>query len=71
MLISFFFPKIDSRFEKIDFFSIIDLSISYDLKPRVLFAEPTSNRSANVPVLSNLSTDPYLDTAVSYVRKPV
>ena len=42
-----------------------------DLKPRVLFAGPTSNGSANVPVLSNLRTDPYLDTAVGYVRKPV
>ena len=44
---------------------------SADLKPRVLFAGPTSNRSASVPVLSNLRTDPYFDTAVSYVRKPV
>ena len=46
---------------------------SVDLKPRVLFAGPTSNGSANVPlpVFSNLRTDPYLDTAVGYVRKPV
>jgi len=44
---------------------------STDLKPQVLFAQQTSNRSANVPVLSNLRTDPYLDTAVGYVRKPV
>jgi len=44
---------------------------SADLKPRVLFAGPTSNESANVPVLSNLKTDPYLNTAVGYVRKPV
>jgi len=36
---------------------------SVDQKPRVLFAGPTSNGSANVPVLSNLRTDPYLDTA--------
>jgi len=41
---------------------------SADLKPRVLFAWPTSNGSANVPVLSNLRTDPYLDNAVGYVR---
>ena len=39
--------------------------------PRVLFADPTSNGSASVPVLGNLRTDPYLDTAVGYVRKPV
>ena len=44
---------------------------SADLKPRVLFAGPTSIRCANVPVLSNLRIDPYLDTAVGYVRKPV
>ena len=44
---------------------------SADLKPRVLFAGPTSNGSANVPVPSNLRNDPYLDTAVGYVRKPV
>jgi len=44
---------------------------STDLKARVLFAGPTSNGSANVPVLSNLRTDPYLNTAVRYVRKPV
>ena len=44
---------------------------SADLKPRVLFAGPTSNGSGNVPVLSNLRTDPYLDTVVGYVRKPV
>ena len=46
---------------------------SADLKPRVLFAGPTSNGSANVSVLSNLRTDPYLETAVGYVglRKPV
>jgi len=41
------------------------------LKPRVLFAGPTSNGSANVPVLSNLRTDPHLDSTVGYVRKPV
>ena len=40
---------------------------SADLKPRVLLARPTSNGSASVPVLSNLRTDPYLDTAVGYV----
>jgi len=34
---------------------------SVDLKPRVLFAGPALNGSANVPVLSNLRTDPYLD----------
>ena len=44
---------------------------SADLKPRVLFAGPTSNRIANVPVPSNLRTDRYLDTAVGYVRKLV
>jgi len=44
---------------------------SADLKPRVLFTGPTSNGSANVPVLNNLKSDPYLDTAVGYVRKPV
>ena len=46
---------------------------SADLRPRVLFARPTSNESANVPFPSNLRTDPYLDTAVGYryVRKPV
>jgi len=40
---------------------------SADLKPRQLFAGPTSNGSANVPVLISLRTDPYLDTAVGYV----
>jgi len=44
---------------------------SADLKPQVLFARPTSNGSANVPVLSNLRIGPYIDTAVGYVRKPV
>jgi len=44
---------------------------SADLKPQVLFAGPTSNGSANVPVPSNLRTYPYLDTAVGYERKPV
>jgi len=44
---------------------------SMDLKPQVLVARPTSIGSANVPVLSNLRTDTYLDTAVGYVRKPV
>jgi len=44
---------------------------SADLQPRVLSAGPTSNGSASVPVLSNLRTDPYLDTAVGYVRKPL
>ena len=42
---------------------------SVDIKPRVLFG--TSNGSATVPVLSSLRTDPYLDTAVGYVREPV
>jgi len=42
-----------------------------DLKRWVLFAGPNSNRSANVPVLTNLRTDPYLDTSVRYVSKPV
>ena len=49
---------------------------SADLKPRVLFAlcttpRPTSNECANAPVFSNRRTDPYLDTAVGYIRKPV
>ena len=49
----------------------LDPQIFSDLKPRLLFTKPTLNGSANVPVLSNLRTDPYLDTAVGYVRKPV
>ena len=44
---------------------------SADLQPPFLLARPTSNGSANVPVLSNLRTNPYLDTAVGYMRKPV
>jgi len=44
---------------------------SADLKPWVLFAGSTSKRSASVPVLINFRTDPYLDTAVGYVGKPV
>jgi len=48
---------------------------SADLKPRVLFAGPSSKGSANLPVLSNLPWELTLiwtmDTAVGYVRKPV
>ena len=33
MLISFFFPKIDYRFEKIDFFSIIEFWCRYLAMP--------------------------------------